>query len=267
MTKRILCSTALLAALAAWVCLPAAAQDASAMTPVPAMSYRVLEAPSPGKWIAPALVPHTSTPPSYCDPCLFYEGDLNPSAQNANGFANERTVLVDYATTYAAFQVPAGEHWQVTGLITNNQTDDFGILDPNQALWSISTGLSAGNPGTVIASGVATPNVTPTGRSFHGFSEYTLAVAIPKVDLDAGQYWLSVEPQCTNGSDWACVHPFFYAEFFLSNTDLTNAYGPTAPKYKGFFSSDYFNYYYAPLCTVSPDGCEYSSVGVIGTAK
>lgn len=267
MTKKVLCSLALAAALVSLCGLPAAAQDIRATSPVPAMSERVLVPPSSGKWIAPMLVPRASvTPPSYCTPCLFYAGDLNSSAANAQGFANENTQpsIGLSATTYPAFHVPSTENWEVSGLATNNQSNNGGVLDPNQATWSISKGVSSGNAGTTIASGTATATVTPTGRSAFGFTEYNVLVSFSPVHLNpSGNYWISVVPQCTNGNDGACNS----AEFFLSNTDQTNAYPAAITGHTGlgFFNSSYFGFDYAPLCSVSGDGCQYSSFAVIGT--
>src|ERR1051326_5141947 len=143
MTKKVLCSLALMAVLVSVFSLQAAAQDVRATTPVPAMTDRVLVPASPGKWIAPMLVPRTpSTPPSYCTPCLFYGGDINTSAANAQAFANENTQppIGLSATTYPAVHVPSTENWSVTGLATNNMSNNGGVLDPQQATWSISTG-------------------------------------------------------------------------------------------------------------------------------
>jgi len=260
MLKNALCSLALLTALSALVCSPAVAQD-RAQTPVPAVSDRVSEAPSPGKWVAPLLVPHPMTPPSYCNPCLFYEGDLNPSARNAQGFANENTAEVPDTTTFARFRIPNGQRWKVTGLITNDLSNG-GVIDPKEATWSISMGMSPGAPGTVVASGKAPATITPTGRSAFGFTEYTVSVTIPAVTLPGGYYWMSVVPQCTNANDGGC-----FEEFFLSDTDLTNHYGPPAQRYGDFFNSSYFGYTYAPLCSVNPDGCEFNSIGIVGTAQ
>jgi len=153
----------------------------------------------------------------------------------------------------------------VTGLFTNDQSNNGGVLDPDQATWSISTGVSSGNAGTTIASGTATAVVGPTGRSVFGFTEYWVLVNFSPVHLaPSHNYWVSVVPQCTNTGDSACST----AEFFLSNSsEQTNAYpGPlTGHAGLGFFNSTYFGYDYTPLCDVSRDGCQYLSFGVLGT--
>jgi len=269
MVKKVLCSLALVAALVSLVSLSASAQDTRATGPAAAVSERVIVPPSPGKWIAPLLVPSSGTnQPAKCSPCLWYAGDLNPSASNAQGFADENTLLVPTTTTYAAFQVPAGQNWAVTGALVNVLSNNHGVLDPKQAVWAITTGISSGNAGTTIATGTATAFVGPTGRVAFGLTEYTVDVTFPKVALMgkgpvSSAYWISVVPQCTNSGDSSCSS----AEFFLSDTDLTNAFGPATPKFAGFFNSSYFGYNYAPLCTVNTLGCEYSSAGVMGTIE
>lgn len=263
MVKKALCSLALIAALVSLVSLPAAAQDIRATGPAAAVSERVIVPPSPGKWIAPLLVPDSRTnQPAKCSPCLWYGGDLNPSSSAAQGFANENTVLVPTTTTYAAFQVPAGQHWEVTGALVNVLSNNFGVLDPKQAVWAITNGISSGNPGTTVATGTATAFVGPTGRTAFGLTEYTVDVTFPKVGLQPGAHWISVVPQCTNSSDSSCTS----AEFFLSDTDLTNQFGPADRNFAGFFNSSFFGYNYAPLCTVNTLGCEWSSAGVMGTS-
>jgi hypothetical protein len=67
-------------------------------------------------------------------------------------------------------------------------------LDPPQIEWSISTGISQGNPGTVIASGTAKSTLTPTGRSWSGLNEYTalgLLNGDELVTLAPGHYWMA----------------------------------------------------------------------------
>ena len=265
MVKKVLCSLALVAALVSLVSLTASAQDTRATGPAAAISERVIVPPSPGKWIAPLLVPSSgTTQPAKCSPCLWYGGDLNPSASNAQGFANENTVLVPGNTiTYAAFDVPSGQQWEVTGAFVNVLSNNNGVLDPKQAVWALTNGISSGNPGTTVATGTATAFVGATGRSAFGLREFTVQVQFPKVGLFAGAHWISVQPQCTNSSDSSCTS----AEFFLSDTDLTNSFGPAQPKFAGFFNSSFFGFNYAPLCTVNSLGCEYNSAGLLGTVQ
>ena len=63
--------------------------------------------------------------------------------------------------------------------ITSVFSDDLISTNVTGATWEIRTGVSAGNGGTLVASGsTATPTVTATGRSAFGFTEYQVEVAI-----------------------------------------------------------------------------------------
>ncbi len=65
----------------------------------------------------------------------------------------------------------------------------------SSATWEIRQGVSAGNGGTLIASGTTlTPQVTETGRSGFGFIEFMVQVNDLDVHLDPGTYWLNVTP-------------------------------------------------------------------------
>lgn len=209
--------------------------------------------------------PQTSTPPSYCNPCLYYGGDFEPRQGYATAYPNENTVYVPNSSVYAEFGIPSGQVWEIKGLFTNDLSNNGGVLDPKQAAWSVSSGMSTGDPGTVIASGTATPTVQPTGRSVDTFVEYTVRVGIPQLTLGAGEYWLQVQPQCTNTGDDACTT----AEFSISNTNGTNAYGPPQAPNASFENSDFLGADYLPLCQFDGGGgtCRWVSAGVIGYRK
>jgi len=208
---------------------------------------------------APAL-----TPPSYCVPvCLFYGGDTNPASASDNGFANENTLLVPDTTTWGAFTVPSGQTWTVDGLFINTIADGYNGLDPSTSNWTIASGVSTGNAGTVVASGTSTAGGTsfvPTGRLPFGFSEYTLKVKITQTVLTSGTYWVNITPQCTNSGNGSCS----IAQYFWDDTFGLNRYGPLEPANEGFFNSSYFGFNYANTCTVSSTGCQAFSFGVIG---
>lgn len=88
------------------------------------------------------------TPPSYCRPCLFYGGDFDASNPAANALTNGLIYSGGFAAaTYVPFFVPQGQVWTVTGLFSNNMSTSS-FLDPPAIKWSISTGISTGNPGT-----------------------------------------------------------------------------------------------------------------------
>ncbi len=115
----------------------------------------------------------TATPPPYCRPCLFYGGDFDASNPAANSLQNGILYRGSPAAVYVPFFIPSGQVWTVTGFFSNNLSSSS-FLDPPEIKWSISTGVSAGNPGTLIGQGRIPATYTPTGRSFNGFTEYTL---------------------------------------------------------------------------------------------
>src|ERR1700733_1370992 len=91
------------------------------------------------------------TPPSYCKPCLFYAGDFDDYASDANGLANEFDIIVSTgAAVYAPFIVPQGKIWAVTGLFTDNFLE-VGVLDPVIIPYEIRKGIpkNGGNGGTL----------------------------------------------------------------------------------------------------------------------
>ena len=210
---------------------------------------------------APAL-----TPPSYCAPsCLLYTGDTNTSSASDNGFANENTLLVPETTTWGAFTVPAGQTWTVDGAFINTIADGYDGLDPSTSSWTIASGVSEGNGGSVVASGTSTAAGTSfvaTGRFPFGFNEYTLKVKTsPATVLSAGTYWLNITPQCTNSGNGSCS----IAQYFWDDTFGLNRYGALPPANVSYFNSSYFGFNYANLCEVSSTGCQVFSFGIIGT--
>jgi len=91
------------------------------------------------------------TPPGYCRPCLFYAGDFDSDASDANGLANEfDTTVSTGAVAYAPFIVPKGETWTVTGLFTDNFLS-IQLLDPVTIPYEIRKGIprAGGNGGTL----------------------------------------------------------------------------------------------------------------------
>src|SRR5207245_7615475 len=76
---------------------------------------------------------------------LWYNGDFN----GVNGLANERNTIVTQAAVYDDFNVTAPLGWHVTAVFSDNLMS----TTITGADWEIRTGLSAGNAGTLIASG------------------------------------------------------------------------------------------------------------------
>src|SRR5947207_6347863 len=143
----------------------------------------------------PTTPPPTPTATTTCTPgALWYNGAFN----GVNGLAKEENTSLgsgQFASVYDNFIVPSGPAWTVTSVFSDNLSN----TNVTGATWEIRTGVSEGNGGTLIASGMTmTPVVTPTGRSGFGFIEYMVEVTGLNVHLPplpAGQfYWLNVTP-------------------------------------------------------------------------
>jgi hypothetical protein len=207
------------------------------------------------------------TPPAYCNPCLFYGGDFDANNPDSNVLGNSFTI--DFkATTYVPFYVPPGQTWTIGGLFSNNMSN-VSLLDPPEIKWAISSGISAGNPGTEIASGRSTATLTPTGRTWQNgyFTEYTvLAHLKPEqfVTLTTGVYWIAAVPVCTDSD---CGN----ADFYLSDVEDV-----PAPNHKGvqpnddsYYVWDGAGYFFAETggpSGICGGGCDKFSFGILGHA-
>ncbi|GEM_PF-4488454 len=60
------------------------------------------------------------SPPPYCNPCLFYGGDFDPSGAFPNALDNQDSVIEGYAAVYVPFTVPPNQTWTVGGFFSNN---------------------------------------------------------------------------------------------------------------------------------------------------
>ena len=216
------------------------------------------------------------TPPPYCNPCLFYGGDFDSNGPYPNALANQDTAQ-EGSTMYFPFAVPPNQTWTVTGLFSNNMVTNPD-LSPPQIAWSISTGVSQGSPGTLIASGLTKASLTPTGRSWEGMNEYTalgLLNADELVTLTSGHYWMTAVPVCTFNAP--PKFPCTGASYYISGVEDV-----PAPHAKGFESTDE-SYWNAPwdgwnysetggpsgLCSIPGNGggCDKFSAGILGRAQ
>jgi len=207
-------------------------------------------------------------PPSYCKPCLWYSGDFNANNQKANGLTNEIDLSVSKSAVYVPFRVPKGQRWKVTGA--------FGVvatlidtIDPAQADWSFSKGVSAGNAGKLIASG--TSPATLNGRTcMNGGPVYCLGVLVKglHVTLKAGKYWLTVVPYCTNQNDPVCGDVRYFLADEEDDPHPLNHVGPKNILDASFVTSKQFNLFYVPTWGNSGacggGGCDMFSAGLLG---
>jgi hypothetical protein len=218
--------------------------------------------------------------PKYCDPCLFYGGDWNPKNLDWISWGNgDDTIDFAVETSYVPFIVPEGETWTVTKLFTNNITLAFELgspgattIDPKKGLWSISTGISEGKAGKVVAKGSGFATFNPTGHVFNtGISkiiEYNLLVKLPHpVSLHAGKYWMAAVPECTVESDKNCQ----LGGYFLTDSIARNhRFGPPQPKMQIFGNGPKLvpPIHYQNGCDgdhTDANNCSYASAGVVGT--
>jgi len=144
MKKEMLFAAALMAGLIA----SAVAQDSR----LPQASLdRELDVQVPTRVAVPSSPSHQApTPPAFCKPCLFYAGDFDSDASDANGLANEVDIIVSTgAAVYAPFIVPKGKTWTVTGLFTDNLME-VARLDPAISPYEIREGIprAGGNGGS-----------------------------------------------------------------------------------------------------------------------
>jgi hypothetical protein len=178
---------------------------------------------------------------------LWYGGDVPPSS----GFINNTRVSADFGSSVLDdFVVSDG--WHVTGLFSNNVADyPINTAPFTQAVWSIRTGVGPGDPGNILFGGLSSVTVTPTGRTFGGDVEYTVAVSGLSLDLAPGVYFMNVSP---------VAMPQIY---YVGISDGTNAVGIAGPG--GIFREDRFIVNGTLQDDVVGPSMGRASMGVIGT--
>ncbi len=213
---------------------------------------------------------NSPTAPPYCSPCLFYSGDFDPANKKSYDLTNGRMLLngVGASAIYVPFVVPAGQAWTIKGLFIN-ELATVDVLDPATSPWSISTGVSKGVAGSVVASGIGSASLTPTGRSWQGMAEFTVMVGIREVTLQSGTYWLSVLPQCTNKDNQSCTQAGYFATV-VEDHPPQNFKG-NSPADDSFVTYGNPGWYYYPTWGGPFDGacntgCDRFSAGAIGVA-
>ena len=203
-------------------------------------------APSPTPTPTPTPSPTPTGTPTCSPGPLWYNGDFN----GVNGLSNEQNTIVSQSSIYDNFIVPS-PGWHVTGVFSDNLEN----ITVTGATWEIRSGVSEGNGGTLIASGMtATPVVTPTGRGTFNFPEFMIEVTGLSVDLAPGIYWLNVTPIGNGGG-----------RSFDSDTSGTNCVGlPCGNDDNAFINSTTFGFVFHN--TSSGDiGQPDFSMGVNGT--
>lgn len=110
--------------------------------------------------------------------------------QGIPGVANWYSGIQQFSRLYEDFAVPAGG-WNVSGVFSLGPMSVQGV---NTAAWEIRSGVSTGNAGTVVASGISPATQALVETWPDSETIYRLEVDGLGVQLAAGQYWLSVSP-------------------------------------------------------------------------
>jgi PEP-CTERM motif len=178
---------------------------------------------------------------------LWYNGDFNGN----NGLTNERNTDVSQSYTYDNFVIGAGGA-TITSVFSNNLMN----FVTTTADWEIRSGVSNGNGGTLIASGVGSlASQTPTGNTGFGFTEFTIQVDGLNVALAPGTYWLAVAP-VDSGS----------GRSFVSTTSGANAVGsPPGNDDNSFLDSAFFGASFQPASDFVGAPADFS-MGVLGNS-
>ena len=237
------------------------------------LSAAAAQKPAPSQHLAGnnqvAKISPPGVPPTLCDPCLFYGGDLNTASVNAVGMSDENTLLIlGGSGTYTSFTL-TGISANVTGILFNIQAD--ANFDPQNATYDVRSGVTEGNGGVSLASGTAAIAVSPTGRNFLGLNEYSVAVQLPTpLLIGPGEYWFNITPACTNAtSDGSCS----VGRMFLSNTTnrTNNVNGAAQVPYEMFLNSSFFGFTWANWCDSSlgfnSNQCAGASWGLMGNLQ
>ena len=165
------------------------------------------------------------------DVVLWYNGDY---PTDGNNLSNELNTVVTDSRIYDDFQVSDAGGWTINRIWSNNLMD-FSVT---QADWSIRSGVSAGDGGTIIASGTSAATRAATGRAAFGYNEYTIEVAGLNIYLPAGTYWLQVTP--------IGLGPTSGSRSFATETNGANSVGsPAGDSGMSFWTSTFFgrNFY------------------------
>jgi hypothetical protein len=195
----------------------------------------------------------TPTPTTTPTGALWYNGDFD----FVDGLANEQDSFAQgYSHIYDDFNVPDTDGWNVTSVFSH----DLISTTVTGATWEIRSGVSSGNGGTVVASGMTvTPVITDTGNNAFGFEEFSVEVTGLNVDLAGGgaTYFLNVTP----------IGSLDGGRSFDSTTSGANCIGtPCGNNSNSFWDSDLFGVFFVPTSTGGSQFHDFS-MGVNGTVN
>jgi hypothetical protein len=173
----------------------------------------------------------------------WYNGDWRPAIP---GGSNWYVSASNFSSVYDDFVVPASG-WTVTGVFAHASMAEIPITT---AYWEIRQGVSPGNPGTLVTSGLSPARLTQTDTVGDGKFVYLLEVTGLSVPLPAGTYWLNVSPVLPENYPVTPVR-----QVYICATLGMNAHG-TPPGNNGgaLLFSPRFNALFTPLQTTGAGG-------------
>jgi hypothetical protein len=185
---------------------------------------------------------------------LWYNG--NADQRDAIG---NQTGIAD-GLVYDDFIVPVNQTFTITAVFSNDAMPN-GVGSNMTAYWEIRSGVSAGDGGTLLASGDGADTTTNSGTTFNfgglSYPIYQNEVSGLSVTLGPGTYWLAVAPDVSNSGS------------YIVTTSGSGAIGtPPGNDGNSYFSSTFFGDSFLPTTDPSIEGpgtWDYS-MGIIGTA-
>jgi hypothetical protein len=132
------------------------------------------------------------------DAVLWYNGDPNGASEAGNGLQPSSDLMI-----FDDFNVTDPAGWVIQRVWSIDAI--FGSDAVTQAHWEIRSGVSAGNGGTLIASGTTAATQTAVGRMGIIGPMYTIEVDGLNVHLGPGTYWLAVVPELLSDSDFSSI--------------------------------------------------------------
>jgi hypothetical protein len=200
-----------------------------------------------------------SGPAARADVTLWFNGNYDGRDAVVNESGTGPGNLGYDGRIYDDFIVPVGQTWTIRGVFSN---DALGAT-PATAAWEIRTGVSAGNSGTLVASGDGTDSLTDTGQKVSDglitLHVYQNLVSGLSVTLGPGTYWLSVAPDLQGDASGA--------QSFITSTSGSGAIGqPPGNDGNSFFTSNFTgdNFTPANVFEGDPDHKWDYSLGVVG---
>jgi hypothetical protein len=151
---------------------------------------------------------------------LWYNGNFDGTDATTNQKVPINTgsgYVFDTALVFDDFVVPAGHTWTVSSLYSYDQVSYY--TAPTTATWQIRSGVSAGNGGTLVASGDSTATITAGHAADYVnylYPEDKVAETISGVTLTAGTYWMAIAPDSAG---------YYGDQSYIETTSGANAIG------------------------------------------